>query len=34
MIVQPLTGTALVNALNDVARLRIEVFRDWPYLYD
>lgn len=32
--VSPLTGAALVAALPDVARLRIEVFRDWPYLYD
>lgn len=29
-----LTGAALVAALDDVARLRITVFRDWPYLYD
>ncbi len=29
-----LTGAALDAALGDVARLRIEVFRDWPYLYD
>ena len=34
MIVQTLTGEALVRSLSDVARLRIEVFRDWPYLYD
>lgn len=32
--VEPLTGTALPAALEDVARLRIAVFRDWPYLYD
>ena len=32
--VAPLTGAALEAALDDVARLRIEVFRDWPYLYD
>jgi GNAT superfamily N-acetyltransferase len=32
--VQPLTGAALEAALDDVARLRIAVFRDWPYLYD
>ena len=30
----PLTGDALRTALPDLARLRIEVFRDWPYLYD
>ncbi|MES0863141.1 GNAT family N-acetyltransferase [Ruegeria sp. SCPT10] len=29
-----LTGAALEAALDDVARLRIEVFRAWPYLYD
>lgn len=32
--VQALTGAALEAALDDVARLRIEVFRAWPYLYD
>ncbi len=32
--VRALTGPALENALDDVARLRIEVFRAWPYLYD
>ncbi len=29
-----LTGDALTEALDDVARLRIAVFRDWPYLYE
>lgn len=29
-----LTGPALEAALDDVAALRIAVFRDWPYLYD
>lgn len=29
-----LTGAELRAALDDLARLRIEVFRDWPYLYD
>lgn len=32
--IRPLTGPALAAALPDVARLRITVFRDWPYLYD
>lgn len=32
--VEALTGTALQAALPDLARLRIVVFRDWPYLYD
>lgn len=32
--VKRLTGAALAAALGDVARLRIEVFRAWPYLYD
>ena len=29
-----LTGPALDAALDDVAALRIAVFRDWPYLYE
>lgn len=29
-----LTGEALEAALDEVARLRIAVFREWPYLYD
>lgn len=32
--VRALTGAELEAALDDVARLRIAVFRDWPYLYD
>lgn len=32
--IETLTGAALAAALEDVARLRIEVFRAWPYLYD
>lgn len=32
--VRVLTGAALDAALDDVAALRISVFRDWPYLYD
>lgn len=34
MRIEILTGAALNEALDDVARLRIAVFRDWPYLYD
>ena len=34
MRVEALSGPALDAALDDVARLRIRVFRDWPYLYD
>lgn len=34
MTVRALTGAALAEALPEVARLRIAVFRDWPYLYD
>lgn len=34
MRIAVLRGDALARALPDVARLRIEVFRDWPYLYD
>lgn len=29
-----LTGAEVTAALDDLARLRIEVFRDFPYLYD
>ena len=29
-----LTGNAVGEVLDDLARLRIAVFRDWPYLYD
>lgn len=32
--VEPLTGDGLTATLDAVARLRISVFRDWPYLYD
>jgi GNAT superfamily N-acetyltransferase len=32
--VEALTGDRLQAHLNDVARLRIEVFREYPYLYD
>jgi len=34
MDVRPLKGEELAAALDDVARLRIEVFRAFPYLYD
>jgi len=34
MRVERLTGQALADALPGVARLRIEVFRAFPYLYD
>ena len=30
--IRALTGAALEAALDDVARLRIAVFREWPYL--
>jgi GNAT superfamily N-acetyltransferase len=32
--VAALTGRSMVGALDALARLRIAVFRDWPYLYD
>lgn len=32
--VAPLSGAELTHALPDLARLRIEVFRAFPYLYD
>ena len=31
--VRPLTGDELAGALDPLARLRIAVFADWPYLY-
>lgn len=31
--VETLSGAAFANSLDDLARLRITVFRDWPYLY-
>lgn len=31
---QSVSGAALLPHLDDVAALRIAVFRDWPYLYD
>ena len=34
LTIEPLTGEALTAALPDLARLRITVFRAWPYLYD
>ncbi|MDD3518770.1 MAG: GNAT family N-acetyltransferase [Chromatiales bacterium] len=32
--IEALVGDALTTHLEDLARLRIEVFRDFPYLYD
>jgi len=32
--VRALTGAELEAALDELAQLRIAVFRDWPYLYD
>ncbi len=32
--VEVLCGRDIVSVLPDVARLRMQVFRDWPYLYD
>ena len=34
LTLQIYTGAALTPWLADIARLRIQVFRDWPYLYD
>jgi len=34
MRLETLTGATLTEALDDVARLRLAVFRDWPYLYE
>jgi GNAT superfamily N-acetyltransferase len=32
--IERLTGDAIARVLGDIARLRIVVFREWPYLYD
>jgi GNAT superfamily N-acetyltransferase len=32
--VETLSGPSFAAALDDLARLRMTVFRDWPYLYD
>ena len=32
--VEALTGPSLIRALPSLARLRITVFREWPYLYE
>lgn len=34
IILTRLTGASLDGVLDDLAGLRIEVFREWPYLYD
>jgi GNAT superfamily N-acetyltransferase len=34
MMIAALTGPEIERALPDLARLRIEVFRDYPYLYE
>lgn len=34
MTVRALRGAELAARIDDVARLRIAVFRDWPYIYD
>ena len=32
--VKSVTGENILGVLDDLARLRISVFHDWPYLYD
>jgi GNAT superfamily N-acetyltransferase len=32
--IEPATGAALQRALPALARLRIDIFREWPYLYE
>ena len=32
--VKSITGDEIYSILPDLARLRMTVFRDWPYLYD
>jgi len=34
MKVETLAGTAAAPVIEDLARLRVTVFRDWPYLYE
>lgn len=34
LIFETLKGAAIAPVLDDLARLRIAVFREWPYLYD
>lgn len=34
LAIETLTGAALAGVIDDLARLRIGVFRDYPYLYD
>ncbi len=34
MIIERVTGEGLRRHIPDLARLRIQVFRDWPYLYE
>lgn len=34
MTVRTVTGQDMLPLLPDIARLRIEVFREWPYIYD
>lgn len=34
VVVRTLTGPDLEAVLPDLAQLRIEIFRDWPYLYE
>lgn len=34
LVVKSVTGEDIYGVLDDLARLRITVFRDWPYLYD
>ena len=32
--IEPLTGEAVRRYIPDLARLRLQVFREWPYLYE
>ncbi len=34
LVIETLTGSSLLPFLTELARLRITVFRDWPYLYE
>lgn len=34
ILIRALTGPEILDAVEDLARLRMTVFADWPYLYD
>ena len=32
--IRPLTGSEILKSIDDLARLRMTVFAEWPYLYE